>query len=162
MTHSLRKILASASVAVLVGSASAHAQSLQEQMVGTWTLVSDTLEYVDGTKEPSAPGKLGQLMIDKLGNFSLQWGDPNRPKVAGEPAANPTGRYIAYFGTMTANDADKTLVMKITRSAYPNFDGTEQKRQIIAIGDQFSFKAITPLPSAKGPMIPVLVWQRAK
>ena len=69
---------------------------------------------------------------------------------------------IAYFGTDTISEADKTLTFNIVRSTFPNWDGTEQKRILTIIGDKMSYRAAAPIPSADGPFIPVIEWARAK
>ena len=144
-----------------VTSSGANAQTLNEQLAGTtWSLVSNTEEYTDGNRIVWTPDPKGLLIFDKTGAYSLQIGVADRPKVNGNPAENPTGRYIAYFGTYTA--ADRDITFKITRATFPNWDGTEQKRVVTAIGDQLIYKAAAPIPSAKGPFVPVLIWKREK
>ena len=69
---------------------------------------------------------------------------------------------IAYFGTYTINEADKTLTFNIVRSTFPNWDATEQKRILTITGDKLSYRAAAPIPSADGPFIPVIEWARAK
>jgi hypothetical protein len=40
---------------------------------------------------------------------------------------------IAYYGTYTACDADKTITLHIERSNFPNLNGTDGKRIVTAI-----------------------------
>jgi len=138
----------------------AEAQSLKDQLVGSWSLVSNTEEYADGKKEPWGPDAKGMLVFDKNGQFSLQIGVGDRPKGSGNPAENPAGKFIGYFGTYVTNDADKTLSFQIVRATFPSWDGTEQKRAVTSVGDQLIYKSAAPIPSGKGPFVPVLVWKR--
>jgi hypothetical protein len=140
----------------------AHAQGLKDQMVGSWTLVSNTEEYADGTKVVWGPDAKGSLILDASGQFSLQIGVGGRPSAKGNPADNPVGKFIAYFGAYSIGDADKSINLKIVSGSFPGWDGTEQKRLVLETGDQMTYKAAAPIPSPKGPFVPVLVWKRVK
>ncbi len=62
----------------------AAAQTLKDQLVGSWTLVSNTEEYADGSKVVWGPDAKGSLMLDKNGQYSLQigvGGAPSRPAI---------------------------------------------------------------------------------
>lgn len=163
-------LIKSAVVAVLISAASlgsdpfssAWADGLKDQVVGSWTIVSNTEDYADGSKSMWGPDIKGSLMMAANGQFSLQIGVGGRPVPQGNPAENPAGKYIAYFGTYAISDADKTLTFNIVRSSFPAWDGTQQKRIVTAAGDQLSFKAAAPIPSAKGPFVPTVVWDRVK
>lgn len=67
-------------------------------------------------------------------------------------------RSLAYFGTYAASDADHVLTLKVDRSSYPNWDGTDQKRQISLTGDELKW---TNLASSGGGTAE-LTWRRAK
>jgi hypothetical protein len=66
---------------------------------------------------------------------------------------------IAYFGTYTVSEADKMITIRITGSTFPNWVGTEQKRQLTVSGDELHY--VNPTPSV-GSGIANLVWKRAK
>lgn len=158
-----RRALAAAGLLLFATAMPAAAQSLKDQLVGTWNLISNTEEYTDGKKVAWGPDPKGIVMFDAANRFSLQIIVGGRAKASGNPAENPVGKVIAYFGTYTTNDAGKELVFQITGASFPNWDGTEQKRVVTGIsGSELTYKAIAPIPSGAGPFVPVLVWSRAK
>lgn len=141
----------------------ASAASLAEQMIGTWELISNTENYSDGSTYKWDPDAKGQLILGVNGSFSLQIGVGARKPAEGNPALNPVGRYIGYFGSYTVNETDKTFVFRIVRASFPAWDGSEQKRVISEISDTtLTYKAEKPIPSPKGTFTPVLIWSRIK
>lgn len=56
MAHTTPNFVSVCLIALLVAVGSAHAHSLREQMVGTWTLVSDTAL-------PSAKGPMSPVLV---------------------------------------------------------------------------------------------------
>ena len=108
------------------------------------------------------PDVKGSVIFTANGQFSLQIGVGGRAKTEGNPAENPAGKFISYFGAYTVSDADKIVTLQIVRSSYPGWDGGAVKRIITIAGDQMTFKAAAPIPSAKGPFTPVVVWDRVK
>jgi hypothetical protein len=66
---------------------------------------------------------------------------------------------IGYFGTYAVNEADKTLVMHVEGSTYPNWAGTDQKRTIELSGDELKF--INQNPSM-GQGTVTVTWKRVK
>jgi hypothetical protein len=124
-------------------SGAAHAQTAKD-MVGTWQLVSSVGTAADGTKTNGfGPHGMGIAIFESNGRFALVLINPDVPKFTsnnraqGTPDENKavvTGS-IAYFGTYSI--ADKVLTEKIVASTYPNYNGTEQKRDITAFnGDE--------------------------
>ena len=140
----------------------AAAASLAEQLVGTWTLTSNTESYADGSSYQWGPDAKGTLILTPNGQFSLQMGVGERKPLEGNPALNPVGRYVAYFGAYAVDESGKVLTFKIVRSAFPGWDGTEQGRVIKDIGDTMTYTTVKPIPSAKGPITPTVVWARMK
>src|SRR3954467_1201917 len=82
--------------------------SLKEQLVGSWSLVQNCEEFQDGKKNcsPLGPNLKGLLMFD-ANSFSFQMIGGDRAKTA-DPRT-PVGPLVAYFGTYTTNDANKTV-----------------------------------------------------
>jgi hypothetical protein len=140
----------------------ASAQSLKDQLLGSWSVVSNTEVYADGSKTPWGPDVKGSLIIEPNGQFALEIGVGGRPKPAGNPAENPTGKFISYFGTYSVDEPSKIISFKIVRSSFPGWDGTEQQRAITGSGDQMTFRSVAPIPSARGPFTPVVEWTRVK
>jgi hypothetical protein len=152
-----------ATAALCLGlAAPTSAQSLKEQLMGTWTLVSNVQKYQDGKEENDFGPKLkGQLILSPNGRFSLFLIGGDRPKST-DPAGTPVGPAIGYFGTYSIGEGDKSLVYHVEGSTYPNFEGTDQKSTVAAIkGDDLTYVR-APIPSPKGPFVPTLTWKRAK
>jgi Lipocalin-like domain len=140
---------------------SAKAQSLKRELVGSWSLVQNCEEFQDGKKNcnPLGPKLKGLLMFD-ANSFSFQMIGGDRTKTA-DPRT-PVGPLVAYFGTYSTSDADKTLTYHIERASWPNFEGQDQKRIVTINGDEMSYKALAPINSPQGPFVPNLEFKRIK
>jgi hypothetical protein len=145
-----------------LGSASAtKAETLKEQLVGSWSLVKNCEEFPDGKKNcaPLGPNLKGLLMFD-ANSFSFQMIGGDRAKTT-DPRS-PVGPLVVYFGTYSTNDSDKTLTYHIERSSWPNFEGQDQKRIVTIKGDEMSYKAQAPINSPQGAFVPNLEFKRIK
>lgn len=142
--------------------ATGSAQTLKEQVTGTWTLVSNIQKYQDGKEENDfGPKEHGQLILSPDGRFSLFLLGGDRPKAAGT-ASSPIGPAIGYYGTYSVSEADKSLVYRVEGSTFPNFEGSEQKANVTVIkGDDLTYVRAA-IPSPKGPFVPTLTWKRTK
>ena len=143
------------------------AAQMAKDVVGSWTIVSATNERNGQKYEPYGPNPIGSLMLDGR-RFSIIILRSNRPKFAsndrekGTPEENQATVHgsIAYFGTYTVNEADKTLLLHVEGSTFPNWEGADQKRLITAVGDELRYT--NPTPSGGGGGTAQLVWKRAK
>ena len=163
MKISLLSKLVTAAVLSQLAALPANAQSLKDQLVGTWSMDSNVEEYTDGKKVSWDPNAKGMLMIDSGGRFTLMLVEVgNRKNVEGNPAANPVGKMISYFGTYTVSDADKTLTYKIVGASFPSWDGIEQKRSVSVDASKLVIKPSAPIPSAQGPFVPVVTYSKMK
>jgi hypothetical protein len=152
-----------AAIAASAAAIPVKAAGLRDQLIGAWSMVSNVETYQDGNSYTWGPDAKGMLIFEPNGQFSQQVGVGGREKVAGNPALNPKGRFIGYFGTYDVSDADKTVTLHIVRSSSPIWDDTDQKRLIVSItGDQYVTKTAIPIPSDKGPFTPTVTWQRMK
>jgi hypothetical protein len=53
---------------------------------------------------------------------------------------------MAYFGSYTATDADRTIALHVERSSIPNLNGTDGKRVVTAIsGDDMKWTNPAPI-----------------
>jgi hypothetical protein len=53
---------------------------------------------------------------------------------------------MAYFGTYTVTDADKTIALHVERSSIPNLNGTDGRRVVTAIStDEMNWTNPAPL-----------------
>src|SRR5262249_35768749 len=139
--------------------------TVKEQLIGTWTLVSATVER-DGTKfEAFGPNPIGYMMFMVSGHFSWNFIRADRPKFAsgdratGTPEENKAAVQgnISAFGTYSI-DLDGSLTLQIVGSNFPNWNGTTQKRMVEISGDQMRY--FTPATSIGGSAVNILI--RAK
>lgn len=125
-------------------------KSMKEAIVGTWSLLIDDAVKPDGTHAPNfGPNPMGVAMFGADGHFSVQITRAGRPKFASNRRATGTADENkavvagsnAFFGTYSLNEADKTLTLRIGGSAYPNLEGTTQKRMITSLtaGDELTW-----------------------
>jgi hypothetical protein len=70
------------------GSAVAQQGTLKQQLVGSWTLVSDETTVPNGRKQlPWGANPKGILIFDAGGRFANVFGKPDRPKLKSGPRA---------------------------------------------------------------------------
>lgn len=114
-------------------------KSIKEQLVGTWEVVSFSIQARDGkTIKPMGLHPKGVAVFTKEGRYFFINTRPGRPKfasksrVTGTPEENKATVQgsIAYFGTYSADEAEKTYTVHIAASTYPNDEGGDSKREI--------------------------------
>jgi hypothetical protein len=160
----LTRMIAVAAVTIVLSGYSL-AQTADD-LHGTWVLVSSVTEK-DGKKtEQFGSSAAGMMTLDADGHFMLTIIGPDLPRFAsnnragGTPEENQAviSRSIAMIGSYSTNQADKTLTFKVESSTFPNWNGTQQKRVIIALTkDQLRY--ITPTASSGG--VGTVTWRRA-
>jgi Lipocalin-like domain len=135
----MKRILKLATMALCLGVAMpelAQAQTAKE-LVGTWTMVSNVVTLPDGKKfDIWGPHGTGIAIFDSNGHFAIINVNPDAPKFAsnnrttGTPEENKTAVQdnLALFGTYSVEG--KVITYKIEASSYPNWTGTEQKRNV--------------------------------
>jgi hypothetical protein len=145
-------------------------KSMKEAIVGTWNvLIIDDVKS-DGTHVPAyGPNPIGSAIFTADGRYSVQIMRAARPKFAsnnrttGTPDENKAAVQgaLAHFGTYSVNEADKTLMLRIEGSTFPNWDGTQQKRIITSLtaGDEVTWTNPTP---STGAGRTELAWKWAK
>jgi hypothetical protein len=128
----------------------AQPKSMKEAIVGTWSLLIDDAVKPDGTHTPNfGPNPIGVAMFTADGHFSVTITRAGRPKFASnnrttgtadENKAAVTGSN-AFFGSYALNEADKSLILRVAGSTFPNLDGTTQKRTITSLtaGDELTW-----------------------
>jgi len=109
--------------------------SLKQRVQGTWTLVSAVLDQEGKKSEPFGPGPKGSVILTNNGRFALIITRADLPKFASNVRTTGTAEEnkavvqgsIAYFGTYTANDAGKTLVLRDEGGTFPNWTGQDAR-----------------------------------
>jgi hypothetical protein len=156
-----KSLVTAAAVMAVVAPAWGQTPRLQ----GTWRLDSSITEK-DGTKtDQFGSAAAGMMTLDAGGRFMLTIIGPDLPKfaannrAAGTPEENRAvvGKSIAMLGTYSVSE--KTLIFKVERATFPNWDGTEQRR-VIVTADGNELKYVTANASGGGTAI--VTWQRAR
>jgi hypothetical protein len=160
--------LLSLGISLPSGEVRAQGKSLKEQIVGSWTYVSADAVRPDGSKEPTfGPNPSGLVIFGSDGRYVSLVVRTDVPKfasnsrIAGTPDENKAVVQggIGTFGKYSIDEANKTLVLQIERSSFPNWNGTEQRRPITITGDELKYIVLTP--SAGGGRAEVVL-KRAK
>jgi hypothetical protein len=136
--------IAALALAFLPSNAIAQQKPLKEQIVGTWTLASWEQTYPDGRKDQAfgTPPK-GVNMFGADGRFTLIFLRPDLPKVASNDRVKQTPQEsqaislgsIAYYGTYTVNEQEKSLDLKLDGTTFTNQLGMPQKRMVTLINN---------------------------
>jgi hypothetical protein len=125
-------------LALLPGQALAQQKSIKEQLVGSWAYVSSNAKLPDGSPMWGANPK-GLFIVDADGHFSWQVFRSDRPTFANRLNATPEESKatmqgsLAYFGTYTVNEADKTITFTTAGSTFPHSEGETLKRVITTL-----------------------------
>jgi hypothetical protein len=139
-----------------------------KDLVGTWTLVSVTLEQ-DGKKtDMYGPDPQGQATFDPNGRFSIMFIRSDVPKFAstnreaGTPEENKAAVQgsIGYFGTYSVSETDKVVTYHIESCTFPNWKGADQKRLFKISGDELTLS--NPGTTSVGSGKALAVLKRAK
>jgi hypothetical protein len=141
--------------------------SLQQQLVGQWSLVSAELIDSKGNKGQIVEGAdpQGFLVFLDNGRFTVQIiaAIPklkvDRIESTPEESKAVARGVLSFYGTYSVNEADKMFIFKIERSSYPNQNGTEAKRVIQSLSAA-ELKFSTPVRLAGGQNN--FVWKRVK
>jgi lipocalin-like protein len=113
--------------------------TIPKELVGTWTIVSITQEQ-DGKKiDLFGPNPQGRRIIDADGHvfYIVTRGDlpkfASNNRAAGTPEENKAvvQGSIAFFGTVTADEADKTYTQHIEVCSFPNWIGDHKSTYTI-------------------------------
>jgi Lipocalin-like domain len=140
-------------------------QSLKEQLVGTWTLLSWDQRKADGTKvERYGTSPKGIAFFDAGGRYIITVMRSDRAKYAsnalwqGTPDENKetADSTITYFGTYSISEADSGIAIHVVGSSFPNWNGTDQKRFVAIAGEQLTLT----VRSSAGDVVDV-IWKRA-
>ncbi|MGQ0579509.1 MAG: lipocalin-like domain-containing protein [Betaproteobacteria bacterium] len=169
-TMPFRSLLAAVFAGVSLFALPACAQSLKDQLVGTWKLVSST-RYVGDTPQPwlfgtnsmrilmyTADGYMcANLMNLDRANFPS--GDIRSGTAAEKATAFDT--FFAYCSRFEVNDAERFVVHKVESSLFPNWTGGSQKRFVELNGNRLALRT-PPLLAEGKEVVAVLVWERAQ
>ena len=134
--------VAAALLALVLSARAAVAQganSLKDQIVGTWNFVIAEATAPDGKKSfPFGETPKGILIFTADGHFAQIHVAGDVPKIASnnrltatpEEYADIMRRSLSVFGTYTVDEANKTVTYNIVSSSFPNWQGEAQTRVI--------------------------------
>jgi Lipocalin-like domain len=127
-------------LALSAGAAAAQpAQSLKDQIVGSWNFVVAEVMAPDGKKSfPFGETPKGILIFTADGRFAQIHVAGDVPKIASnnrltgtpEEYAGIMRRSLSVFGSYTVDEAGKTVTYNIVSSSFPNWEGEAQTRNI--------------------------------
>src|SRR3979490_1934093 len=141
-------LIAALGLTVVPEPSGAQQKSLKEQIVGAWMEVSNTNTATNGTKtDLFGPNPKGILTFESNGRFSQigmrsdlqKFGTNNRATGTAEENKAVVQGSIAYFGTYSVNEADKSLTMQLEGATFPNATETAQRRGRSISGDDLTF-----------------------
>jgi hypothetical protein len=113
-------------------------RSLREQLIGHWTLVSLTALNGSDIEYPMGKDIEGVITYEQTEHMATQIMRHNRPRFAsgdmdrGTPAELSAAvmGYSAYFGTYSVDETAGVVTHYVKGSLFPNWVGTEQRREI--------------------------------
>ena len=141
-------------------------QSMKEQLIGTWTLLSWEQKKGDGTKvERYGTNPKGIAFFDAGGQYIITVMRSDRAKYAtnalwqgtAEENKETADGTITYFGTYSLSGADNSIAIHVEGSSFPNWNSTDQKRFVSITGDQLTLTVRPP-----GGDVVDVIWKRAK
>ena len=137
-------VATSALLSISVGHADQQA-GLRQQIVGVWSLVSQSVEKLDGSRvERFGADPKGIAFFDQSGRFAMILMRSDLPKITSNNAMTATDAEnkaimqgsTAFFGSWSADEATGAMLNRIDSATYPNWDGTDQKRTVSMSGDE--------------------------
>lgn len=141
---------------------------LQEQLTGTWALVTVDNIYPDGSRvHPYGENPRGLLVFDAQGNYAIQIYKADRIKVASgdknivtteESAALIQGSN-AHFGKFTVDERAKTITFKIDHATFTNWDNVDQERSYTYTGNEIKY-VVTHTTQGGKAVIAEVAWRR--
>ena len=143
--------------------AQTQSRSLKEQIIGTWSAVSQYVDQ-DGKKlEPFGSNPKGLVVYDSHGRFMLILQRASLPhfassnRMTGTPEENKAivQGSIAYFGTYVVDEAGRKINLHYDGSTFPNWDGEDQIRLVALSGDELEI--ISPVSAVGGGTVHLLL-----
>ena len=157
--------MTSVAIALALAAPSIATAQTAKNLVGTWKNVKNTTTGADGkTVDVFGPKGSGMAIFSADGHFVLVNLNPDTPKFAAKARDKGTAEEnkaavaggIGLYGSYTV--ANKQLTLKIDGSTYPNWTGSEQKREITRFSANEFTWTLTNSLGGKGEV----TWQRIK
>ena len=168
--RSIRAVRGVVALALIAGCASASRRAaLASPLAGTWVLTGAPEIRPDGTTGlPYGTDPKGLLVVDDMGRYSLQIFSTDRTRFASSDKRQGTpDEYRAaslgmssHFGRCFIDSASGRLIFRIEHASFPNWDGTEQKREYQLTGDELTYRV--PASATGNGTIAVSSWRRVR
>ena len=150
---------------LLPGTAAGQQQSLRDQLVGTWMVVSWDQVSKDGSKfQRFGANPKGVIVFTAEGRFVYLFSRNDIPKVASNnrSTATPEESKAIVHGSIgtsgTFSLAGKELSLKVENSTFTNWVDTDQKRTVTIAGDELKWHN----PAGSGGGVVELAFKRIK
>jgi hypothetical protein len=155
--------IAALGLAVLPGIAVSQQKSLKDAIIGSWSITSVFDQYENGKKNnPWGAGLKSSLVFDGAGRFSqIIIGEP-QPDMKTADTRKPDALIVAYYGSYTVNEGNKTIAIKIDGHSYSPRAGTQQTWTVAAIKGETLSLVGSPRKDQEGTFSPHLELKRAK
>jgi Lipocalin-like domain len=142
------------------------AQMPAKDLVGTWNLVSITIEREGKKIDFYGPNPQGQAIYEANGRVSTIISRSDLPKFvsnnrqSGTPEENKAvvQGSIAYFGTYTVDEAARTVTYHLEGCSFPNWNGIQRISTFNISGDELT---LTNPVSSIG-VSDQVIWKRAR
>jgi hypothetical protein len=135
-------------------------QTLRQQIVGTWNLIScDNKDQLvcaspNGIVSYDANGHYSQMFVPKGRSKDIAPAGTTRATLSPEKYKEVAQGVISNFGTFSVDEPTKEITFKREGALFPTAEGTEAKGTIVSLtGDDLK---------AKGPILGNSTWRRAK
>ncbi|NML40390.1 lipocalin-like domain-containing protein [Chitinophaga sp. G-6-1-13] len=139
----------------------------QQQLWGTWSLISVENTNADGSKiSPYGEHPVGMLIFTSTGEYAIQILKANRSKVAANDKDKATPEENAmlvrgnnsHFGTYTIDENKQVIVFNIQHAFYPNWEGIAQVRTYSLKDNLLTYTVTTPTNG--GAAVAKVVWRK--
>lgn len=163
------RMVLSVSLGAMLFASHAVAQTVQDQIIGAWTMISAANVHADGARsDVFGPNPKGTVIFTRDGRFSLVQMRADLPKITANSRDQGTPEEykaivqgsIAYFGTYAVNEAEKILILKLEGSTFANQLGQPEQRRIITALSAEELRFTNPR-TPSGATLEV-GWKRAK
>lgn len=142
MKGHITKSIAAVVLACALPMMSAQAQTVRQQLVGTWKIVSGMMQVGDETKPtPLGPNIAGFMMYTPDGHFCFTAMTRDRPKIGGgdrgggtvEQKAAAYDSYRSFCGRYEVNEQERVITQSYEVTLLPDSIGTTEKRFILEL-----------------------------
>ncbi|RZM32488.1 MAG: lipocalin-like domain-containing protein [Sphingomonas sp.] len=147
------------------------AKTMQDRLVGSWTLLSYVQSFDDGRPDllPMGSDPSGLIVYTHDGYMSAQLCPADRPAFASDVVtdgeedeyARAARTYIAYAGPYTCDHDSGTVSHHVRVSVFPNWVGGDQVRQVVFSGATLRLSSIRGAPGSRPGAVQTLTWRRA-